>query len=315
MNFADIFIRGFESRAPLFSLAGTNCFRLFNTAGDGLDGITVDRYGEYLLVQLFRESLSDAMDDILNGVMAAARRIPVEVKGVLVKNRSIVRGNVDYPEIRRSVLVEGTAPPPDYTVRQNGIIAAVDLMEGQSTGIFLDMREIRERLSGLYPQGGTILNLFSYTALFSMHALRNGMERSLNVDLSRTVLDRAMLNYRLNGLHCDNRDFIYGDAIQWMKKLEKRRQVFSFIVFDPPTFSRNRRKSFSVKKDYNAALNIAAKLLCGGYIFTAINSYSVSEKEYLSCHPQPWKPIFFSNESSDFPAAETHYLKAGLWKL
>ncbi len=313
MNFADLFKRAFDARSDLFSPGDTDSFRLFNSSGDGFEGLAADIYGRYILVQLFEGRLFEIRNDIVDGLIRASAALPVSPEGFLLKDRTIQRGDLDYGDIRRSVLVEGHEPPPDYSVKQNGVSAYVDLVEGQSTGIFLDMREIRRDIAPLYPAGGSILNLFSYTGLFSVHALKNGMNRSLNVDLSKAVLQKAAANYRLNGLKFDDRDFIYGDALQWMKRLQKRGEVFSLVVFDPPTFSRNRKNTFSVKHDYPRALEAAAGL-CDRYVFTAVNSRSVSENEYLSYHPGSWKLAYFGNESADFRGQE-RYLKAGLWEL
>ena len=159
-----------------------------------------------------------------------------------------------------------------------------------------------------------MLNLFCYTGLFSVHALVCGVDSAINVDLSRTVLSRARDNYRLNGLECDDRDFIYGDALEWIKLFIKKKQVFDFAVFDPPTFARNRKKQFSVKRDYRASLEkLDQSVRAGGLILTSVNSYSVSEKEYRSYHPDSWQLLMFANESSDFNNRGNPYLKVGLW--
>jgi 23S rRNA (cytosine1962-C5)-methyltransferase len=81
-------------------------------------------------------------------------------------------------ELRKSELLSGVAPPDGYLVRQNGVTVAVDLVEGQHTGIFLDMRTVRRKLLPYYGSVGTMLNLFSYTAVFSVHALLNGAKHA-----------------------------------------------------------------------------------------------------------------------------------------
>jgi 23S rRNA (cytosine1962-C5)-methyltransferase len=314
MDHHGLYMRAFEARQELFDLSDTDCFRLFNSAGDGFEGVTIDRYGDYVLIQLFDEARFNDRAGVVRDIIPALERIPLTIRGVLLKDRTLRRGNLDYTVVRRSVVIEGDAPPGNHVVRQNGLLASVDLVEGVNTGIFLDMREIRSRLAPAYPRGGAMLNLFSYTAMFSVQALACGMARSLNIDLSRAVLARAKANYALNDIPCDDRDFVCGDALQWMKRLEKRKEDYSFIVFDPPTFSRNRKKSFSVKQHYADALGIAVRLCMDGLVFTAINSHSVSQEEYRACHPGTWEPLFFAGESSDFPSQGRPYLKAGLWK-
>ena len=215
-----------------------------------------------------------------------------------------------------SRVLEGDYDPEDAIVVQNGVKARVDLVNGQNTGIFLDMRDIRDRLLSFYKSESItrMLNLFSYTAVFSIHALKNGAGNSINIDLSKNVLNRAKINYRLNDLRVDERDFVYGDAIDWIKRFNKRRELFDFIVFDPPTFARNKKGSFSVKKNYLNSLESIKPLVKDRFILTSVNSYSVTEEEYRSFHPVQWKLLMLENESSDFVYKGNPYLKVGLWQ-
>jgi len=317
-------LSAFEKREGLLGLSDSNCCRLFNARGDGIDGLTLDRYGDYILIQFYDEALAESVNGKMEligtareAIMKALERLPVNIRGVLAKNRITVKGNQDFIDLRRSMLLDGELPQGDYTVRQNNILAGADLLEGQSTGIFLDMREIRSGLEPLYGEKNFsgMLNLFSYTALFSVHALKNGVPRAVNVDLSRTVLRRAMNNYRLNDIAVDDRDFIYGDALNWIKRLIKRGETYSIVVIDPPTFARGKKNSFSVRTDYENAIRSLEALAPGGYVLSAINSRFISKKQYISFHPAQWKLVTFSNESSDFPAGGEPYLKAGLWSL
>jgi 23S rRNA (cytosine1962-C5)-methyltransferase len=154
MNIESLIMEGVEKRLQLFDSPETDCFRLINGAGDGLDGITVDRFGSYILVQVFDPSLIEEKDDTpvlkrryRDALNAAAGRFPCEVKGLLLKNREKLKGGRDFVSERRSGLIDGNYPPDDFTVIQNGVTVKVDLVEGQSTGIFLDMREIRDLLA------------------------------------------------------------------------------------------------------------------------------------------------------------------------
>jgi 23S rRNA (cytosine1962-C5)-methyltransferase len=315
MNIESLFRKAFGKREKLFGNAGTNCYRLFNTDGDGIPGLTIDWYGEYVLVQFFASDLMDMSDDIMRSLDRTSSMLPASLKGILLKYRKKQPDARDIAAAMRSVVVEGTVPPEGYCVLQNGVKAAVDLVGGQNTGIFLDMREVREQLLPYYRPGTSMLNLFSYTAIFSVHAVKHGITGSVNVDLSRGVLERAKFNYELNGLRVDERDFIYGDSLDWMRRFRKKSRTFSMVIFDPPTFSRNRKRTFSTKKDYRESLGIISGLAEGGYALTSINSYTISRDEYLSFHPCGWEMEFFNNEPSDFAISGNPYLKVGLWKI
>ena len=317
-KFKSLLKTALEKRALLFSDARTDCFRLFNGDGDGLDGLTIDYYAGHILVQYFSDGVLSMLDSIVKGVISAGSFFTIPQKSVLVKDRRVITGSADRNSLWKSRIIEG-----DYNdeqgvvVRQNGTLAKVDLVNGQNTGIFLDMREIRSGLEEFYSGTGikSMINLFSYTGIFAAHALQNGVSHAVNVDLSRGVLKRARINYELNGLAVDDRDFLYGDSMEWIKIFAKKGDKFSFGVFDPPTFARNKKKNFSVRKDYYDSLKKLEKIIPGGYVLTSINSYSVSFKEYRTCHPENWELLMFGNESADFVNRGNQYLKAGLWKI
>ncbi len=312
MNYQDTITRAFHRRESLFGIEGTDCFRLFNMEGDGLGGLAIDRYGAYLLMQFFDPGLEDRAKDILRGLEASLPGLPFGVRGILLKDRTMAGD--DASKLCQSRLLAGDPPPGELAVRQCGIIAAVDLMRGQNTGLFLDMREVREFLAGAYPGDGSLLNLFSYTALFSVHALVCGMKQALNIDLSRHVLQRARRNYELNGLRIDGRDFIFGDSMDWIKRLRSRGGSFSFIVVDPPTFSRNRKRTFTVKKHMPLMLESLKSLARGGLVLSSVNSHGIGYREYLSFHPRDWTLEAYFNEPMDFVRSGEPYLKAGVWR-
>lgn len=315
MILSDTFVRAFERRAGLYGRPGDDCFRLFNAAGDGIDGLTIDLYGDYLLLQLYFDHVFDRAAELLPAIETALVRLPRRPLGLLVKDRRKIDDGDGFTARRSSEIVWGSGPPAGYGVQHNGITVIVDLVRGQHTGLFLDMREIRRALEPCYQGLGHLLNLFSYTAVFSVHALASGAGSAVNVDLSAPALEKARENYHANGLECDDRDFIRGDSFDWLRRFSRRNRHFDFIIFDPPTFSRNKRGNFSVKKDYNAALHAIGSCARGGLVLSTVNADSVSEEEYRSFHPAAWRLVYFANESSDFVYKTKPYLKAGLWRI
>lgn len=324
MQLKDLMTAAFEKRRDLFLRQDLDCFRLINGEGDGIPGLAADRLGAWLLVQgydervLDRKSCTGPAPEYRKAFLEAVKTLPVEIKGVLFKNREKLRGTGDFVSERKSILIEGEYPPEDFYVNQDGVLAYADPVNGQSTGIFLDMREIRAGLKDLYRsrENMTMLNLFSYTCMFSIHGLKHGLASAVNVDLSPAVLKKAKANYRLNGLRTDDRDFIFGDSLEWIKRLGKNGRKFSVIVLDPPTFSRNKKSTFSIRSDYRKVLEALEPLVEeGGYVLSAVNTTGISEKEYYAFHPAGWKNVFYKNESSDFPGSGAPYLKTGLWKI
>jgi 23S rRNA (cytosine1962-C5)-methyltransferase len=309
-----IFEKAFAGRAPLFADPAHDCCRLFNGAGDGMDGITVDRYGAWLLVQIEKASLIQKQNALFPAIIQAAHRLPCKPRGILWKD--ITGSTTPWREYQcRSSIMEGDAPPEELVVVQNGVRISVDLMIGRHTGLFLDMRVIRSMLAPYYKNAGAMLNLFCYSGVFSVHGLKNGLSSVLNLDLAKTALDRARRNYMINGLSCDDRDFMYGDALTWMKAFAKKGRGFDFVVLDPPTFARSKQGSFSVKKDFPRCLDLVGGLAPGGLALTVVNSPAVSREQYRQWHPASWRLEWLEHESNDFPFARQPYLKAGLWKI
>ncbi|TAL31919.1 MAG: hypothetical protein EPN93_16690, partial [Spirochaetes bacterium] len=207
MDFLSLLRRARDTRDSLFGDPLTDCFRLFHAGKDGLDGLTIDLYGNYLLVQIFYGEVWDRWPSLRSVLDSWIPELGVPVRGVLVKDRRRPENPRD-PMPYESQLVAGEMPPADLTVRQGGVLCLVDLRKGQNTGLFLDMREVREKLIPYYPGISYLLNLFCYTGMFSVHAIRGGAAGATNVDLSRPALARARANYAANGIGYDDRDFI-----------------------------------------------------------------------------------------------------------
>jgi 23S rRNA (cytosine1962-C5)-methyltransferase len=266
------------------------------------------------MVQFFSKELFRYREVIFSLVIESITEKYKSVKGIVFKDRTQNAGE-NPQDARKSISVWGGMPPDRYTVLQNNMVLVVDILHGQSTGVFLDMREMRERLLPFYDNCRSLLNLFSYTGAFSIHALSNGVSRAVNIDLSKTVLKRAVNNYLLNGLECDGRDFIAGDVGDVLKFLRKKEQRFDMAVYDPPTFSRNGKKVFNVRRDYGKHLEMLSEIVKGGYVLTSVNAASISKREYRSYHPDGWVPVVWGNESKDFPFVGEPYLKVALWKV
>jgi len=321
MDHESLVKRAVERRAALFELKDTDCFRIVNGEADGLPGFTLDRFGAFLLAQAYDESLLERRggNATLNKSYIRALSpaiMPVPLKGVLFKNREKLSEKSYDRAGRKSLLIYGEYPPAGFAVTQNGVSVLADLVEGQGTGIFLDMREIRNELSDFYRiLNGRMLNLFCYTGMFSIHAIKNGLAGALNVDLSANALKRAMKNYELNGIALKKTDFVHGDAVEWPVRLAKKGVEFDIVIVDPPTFSRNGKNFFSVRENYGALLSSLAHTAPHGYVFSSVNALGLSRKEFMAFHPRSWKLVFYRNESSDFSMPGNHYLKAGLWKV
>jgi 23S rRNA (cytosine1962-C5)-methyltransferase len=169
-------------------------------------------------------------------------------------------------------------PPRERVeVVEKGVRYEVRPAAGLSVGLFLDMREVRGWLrsaSGVR----VVLNLFAYTCSLGVCAALGGADRVVNVDVSRPYLEWGTANYALNGLAVEPRDFIYGDAFDWLSRFARRAQAFDVIIVDPPSFSST---PFSVTRDYSRLVAAAARVVApGGVLLAATNHAQTSEARF-----------------------------------
>jgi len=263
----------------------TNAYRLIHGEADGWDDLYVDRLGDFLLIQSPRPLTGPQID------AAKEWKNKLNLNGVYYKqlNRQVQASTKKNASPR---LVMGLEAPDTFQVRENGAIFRLSLNEGYSTGLFLDMRENRQRILSnqiepgfplfkTAPANATVLNCFAYTCAFSVCAARAGAATT-SLDLSRKYLDWGQDNMRLNGIDPGHHDFIYGDALDWMKRLAKRGDTHDLVILDPPTFSRSKKTGvFQAKRDYPALAKAAAALVrVGGTLLACCNAAGYPGKKF-----------------------------------
>jgi 23S rRNA (cytosine1962-C5)-methyltransferase len=193
--------------------------------------------------------------------------------GVYLKKR--VRADLrqqDALELAPHRPLMGEAAPDHFVVRENALRLSIELHDGLSTGLFVDMRDNRARVPGwLSSNKGReprMLNLFSYTCSFSVAAALCGA-KTTSVDLAGKALQRGRTNFEENGLDPHQHRFFKEDAMKFLARSVRRGDRYDFIVLDPPSFSTVKKGTFSVKNRYRQAaadclhlLESGGKLLC-----------------------------------------------------
>jgi 23S rRNA (cytosine1962-C5)-methyltransferase len=126
--------------------------------------------------------------------------------------------------------------------------------------------------------GRSVLNLFAYTCAFGVSAALGNAARVVNIDVSRPYLEWGQANYRLNDLAADPRDFIYGDAFDWLARFARRGTRFDLVVVDPPSFSSS---PFAVSRDYPRLVEAAARVVArAGILVAATNHAGTSARRF-----------------------------------
>jgi 23S rRNA (cytosine1962-C5)-methyltransferase len=160
-----------------------------------------------------------------------------------------------------------------FTVYEYGVKFKVNLVDYLDTGLFLDHRELRLHVAS-HAQGKRVLNLFSYTASFSVHAANHGATFTKSVDMSNTYTEWAKDNFVLNNISLQNHELVRADCLKFLDDEIERGIRYDVIVIDPPTISRSKKMDqlFDVQKDYVLLIRKAERLLTGdGVIFFSTN--------------------------------------------
>jgi 23S rRNA (cytosine1962-C5)-methyltransferase len=247
--------------------------RLVFSEADGLSGLVVDRYGEYLAVQATSLAIARRLDEI------------VAILFDLVHPRGVV-----LREERGAVQMEGMAHEPDRRwgelpagpvfIEEHALRYGVDLREGHKTGFYLDQRENR-RVAADYIGGRRVLDMFCYSGGFALNAVKHGgASEVLCVDASEKALSLARANAELNGIA--NLHFRAGDAFRTLQELADARERFGAVILDPPKFARSRAAVNDALAAYHHINRLAVNLLePGGTLVTCSCSGHVLREDFL----------------------------------
>lgn len=268
--FETLFRQAKEKRSAYYQDDLTTAFRLFNQEGDGFGGLTVDLYGDYAVFSWYNSYVYQ----IRQTISEAFRQVFPEVLGTYEKIRFKA---LDY----ESAHVYGQEAPDFFTVLENGVLYQVFMNDGLMTGIFLDQHEVRGSLVDGLAMGKSLLNMFSYTAAFSVAAAMGGASQTTSVDLAKRSRELSQAHFQANGLSTDDHRFIVMDVFEYFKYAKRKGLTYDVIVLDPPSFARNKKQTFSVAKDYHKLISQSLEILNpGGIIIASTNAANVSCQKF-----------------------------------
>jgi len=207
----------------------TTAYRIINGEGDFLPGVTVDRYGGFLVCQIFSAGMALFKNDIVDYLS----RID-SIEGVFERSEGRI-GDEERLEPCVGVL-SGAAPPDVIPIQENTFKFLVDVRRGQKTGFFLDQRDNRAFICAIAREK-TVLNCFAYSGAFSVNAFAGGAREVVTLDSSLPALELAEESLRLNGFGNCPGEILKGDAFAYLKEIERK---FDLIVLDPPSLAHRR---------------------------------------------------------------------------
>ncbi len=259
--------RCIRARRRLLQPGPLDCYRLVNGDSEGLPGVTVDRYADYLVVCQFTPLARVYQDDLLDVL-----RYRLAPRGIYLQRR-FAPPAAGQPR-PGAELMHGEAAPHELLVTEGQFRFFVDVTAPVGTGLFPDMRRGRRVVADL-AGGRRVLNCFSYTGAFSVVAAASGARQVVSVDSAPRAHARARRNMTANGMDPEGErlEFVTGDAMAIMSRLESRDRRFELIIADPPTFSTVKGKAFNASKDYADLVASALPLVKeGGQMLLACNA-------------------------------------------
>ena len=262
-------------RRDVLGLGGPDksAYRLVFSEGDGLSGLTVDRYDRWLCAQFNSLALYQRRDLILRllaeltgaeGIIARTERGIAQKEGLRSGQEEIV----------------GSIPEQSVAIVENELSYHVDLRAGQKTGFYLDQR-VNRRVVAEYCRAKRVLDLFCFSGGFSLNAIKNGEAlRSHGIDSSPPMIELAREHARINGI--DSARFETGDVIDTLGQLKNERARFDVVICDPPKYARQAKDIEHARKGYTR-LNLAALdvLEPGGVLVTCSCSGLVGREMFL----------------------------------
>ncbi len=291
---------------------GAACRLVFSEA-DGLSGLIVDRYDDWLLVQFTSLALASRRELIVRILQEQ-----LQPAGIWLRTEKGIR-EAEGLEIADGLL-SGSEPPRPLSITEHGVRCSVDVVEGQKTGFFLDQRDNRQAFVK-YVRGGRVLDLCCYSGGFALNAVRHGQAREvLAVDVSEPALALARTNAENNELASAIR-FEKSDAFKMLEKLRDAQEKFDLIVLDPPKLARHARGLDEALRGYHSLNRMALEVLAeGGTLVTCSCTGHVSREmftemlaEAATSARRPLQILEARGPAPDHPTAvhcpETNYLK------
>jgi 23S rRNA (cytosine1962-C5)-methyltransferase len=247
--------------------------RLVASEADGLSGLTVDQYGDWLLVQLTSLALGTRREELFDLLQKH-----VTPRGIILRTEKGIRELEGLEQ--RDGLVRGEEPPRPLEIRENGLTFLVDVCTGQKTGCYLDQRDNRTAVAR-YVQGHRLLDLFSYSGGFGITAAKLGEAASVVcVDSSEPALELARSNAEVNAV-ADRIECVQSDVFRFLKDAAARGDKYDTVILDPPKMARRQAGLAKALRGYHSLNQLAVSVVRpGGLLVTCSCSGHVSREDF-----------------------------------
>lgn len=311
--------RAFDARSQVIEEGGLTGFRLSAAESDGLPGITIDKFDNYIVCQL----LSAGAERYKGDIVQALRELFPDCH---IYERSDVDVRKKEGLEKTTGVLWGDAPTEPVVITENGLKLEVDILNGHKTGFYLDQRDSRAALER-FSNDKEVLNCFCYTGTFGLYALRGGCKNVINVDVSQPALDTAKRNVEHNDLDLSRAEFVKQDVFKLLRQYREEGRQFDTIVMDPPKFAESKAQLTGACRGYKDINMIAMQILKpGGTLLTfscsGLMEQNLFQKVVADAALDAGKELLIMerlNQAADHPIAgnypEGFYLKGLICKV
>ena len=293
---------------------GSNAYRLVHAEGDLLPGLIVDRYADWLVIQLLDQGMERMAAAITAGLIGL-----VNPRGIVARNDAAIRAKENLPQEAGVLFGE---LPEQVEIEMNGLTLVADLMKGQKTGIFLDQRE--NYLAARRYARGRALDCFSGSGGFALH-LAPVCEVVEAIDSSAAALSMLEINAARNGI--GNIASRHANVLDYLPGLTSAHNRFDIVIIDPPAFAKSRSAVEGAARGYKEINFRALRLLQpGGILVSCSCSHHMSEAQLLEIIAtaaldcgKKLRVLERRTQAQDHPilltVPETHYLKCLIFEV
>ena len=308
--------KAFQKREILFK-SNTNSYRLLFGENDGFPGLIADVYANILVVKLYSEIWFPYLKSILEGLRTTSQANTVVIRLSRHLKDSNTHNFVD------GEIVFGKLENETIHFVEHGVHFSANVIKGHKTGYFLDHRANRKQV-GKWSKEKTVLDVFSYTGGFSVHALANKAKEVTSLDMSKHAINLALYNGKLNtytGVH----KILCGEAFRELKHLISNKKVFDVVVIDPPSFAKQQSEVNLAKKKYAQLAELGLKLTAkrGLLVLASCSSRIIAQSffdvnaQVLNAQDRVYKLVLKTTHHVDHPITfkEGAYLKCAYYRF
>lgn len=304
-----------------------DCMRLIFGEADQMPGLTVDRFGDILSVEILSLGMEQRKQVILNALIEVLRERHLPVSAVYERNEGNIRtleGMEQYKGFYASPLLNETAHKTVTDIVENGIRYTVDVENGQKTGFFLDQK-FNRLAAGMIAKGRHVLDCFTHTGAFALNAARCGAASVTAVDISEEAVEMTAHNAAINHLPVKA---VKADVFNYLTELDaSHSKDYDYIILDPPAFTKSGDTVRSAYRGYKEINYRAMKILPrGGYLATCSCSHFMGRDLFIKMVKEAARDanvtlrlIEERRQAPDHPilltVPETEYLKFFLFQI